>query len=109
MALRTPGWAESFDTGGALLDIVVSGMTPADWRAILAYHEAHPEVWTPCAGFQRAERMAAGRMSRVVTLHGLMRELGQLVRRDVAMSCEGLREAVVFRYQYATGSIGDLT
>ncbi|WP_157181297.1 hypothetical protein [Actinopolymorpha alba] len=35
----------------------------------------------------------------VLALHGFMRELGQLLERDVAMSWEGAREAVEFRYR----------
>ncbi|MET7992265.1 hypothetical protein ABZU76_15305 [Amycolatopsis sp. NPDC005232] len=144
MALSNPGWAESFDTGGALIDIVVSDMTTDAWRRVFANFKAHPEVWTPCAGFERAGQMAAdyaaatpddrllargnlpGQLNawflddeleidldprqlteddHVVTLQGFMRELGQLLHRDVAMSWEGMREAVVFRYRYATDSI----
>jgi hypothetical protein len=144
MGLSNPDWAESFDTGGALIDIVVSDMTPDAWRRVFAHFVAHPEVWTPCDGLERARQMVAdhpaatldycvlargdlpGQLNawflgdeleidldprqltedeHVVALQGFMRELGQLLHRDVAMSWEGMREAVVFRYRYATDSI----
>ncbi|MGW5363036.1 hypothetical protein [Actinopolymorpha pittospori] len=42
---------------------------------------------------------------QLVALLGFMRELGQLLQRDVAMSWEGSRDAVNFRYWHTTDTL----
>jgi hypothetical protein len=141
--LNTPGWDVAFDGDGALLDIVVSAMTPQDWDLVLEYFRERPQTWTPCVGKPAKELpgdylaishddplLARGDLpgqlnawflgeeleidldprlvttdEQVLVLHGFMRELGQLLQRDVTMSWEGSREAVTFRYRLADDSI----
>lgn len=41
----------------------------------------------------------------VAAIHGLMRDLGRLLDRDVTMSLEGERGAVIFAYRYSVDAV----